>query len=130
MPLGAPKEAYAQGAANVALATSVETVVCTLSGVDATPGGDQVVIQGNAVMNTGTGTTDVTLRIRRGADATGVEVGSYAEQVAGAGQEVTVEIQAEDSPGEVAGESYVLTVQQVGATANGTCSSSSLLATY
>ena len=130
MSLGAPKEAFAQGAANVALATSAETVVCTLSGVDTTPESDPVQLQGEVDVTTGTGTTALVLRVRRGTTTADALVGAASTSTASAGVSESPTIQVEDVPGQVAGQSYVLTVQQTGATANGTSVASSLRAVY
>lgn len=129
MALGAVKLAYTDGGANTALPTVNETVVATLVVGDDSPGGDQIVLEGFAQVTTGAGTTGLQLRVRRGGVA-GQQVGPTAQLAAGAAAAACLSIQCADSPGEVASQAYVLTVQQIAATGNGTAVASSLKASY
>lgn len=112
------------------LVTTAETVVATLSGVSTPRPGIKVVISGWCQVTTGTATTALTPRIRRGTAITDTLVGeANADQVqAAAGSTENADIMVEDSPGEVAGQSYVLTIQQTAATGNGSCIQASLTA--
>lgn len=110
----------AQAVADVAVTLQVETVILTIPGVTTRDKSEQVSLTATALVTAGAGTTAITARLRRGADATGVLVGEGNAQTAAAGNTVGVTIDAVDTPGEVAGQSYVLTLQQTAATGNGT----------
>ena len=69
------------------------------------------------------------LRVRRGGLAC-AQVGVTAQVAAGAAAAAAIPIQVADVPGEQAGQVYVLTAQQVGATGNGTVTAANLQATY
>lgn len=103
------------------LVTTAETVVATVSGVH-TPRRVNVQITGWAQLATGTGTTTVTPRIRRGTTVAGVQLGDARPVALGAaaGSTEEFEFQAEDAGVDLAGASYVLTLEQTGATGNGT----------
>lgn len=117
-------------ATGVAVATNVETVIATLPNVSL-QGGQSIDLDGTVDITGGAGTTSVTLRIRRGVDATGALVGQPVQCNIAAGARDTRSIQATDSPpGDLAGASYVLTAQQTGGTANGTANSAYLSAIY
>lgn len=120
MPLGPVKNAVSDGPANVTLTTTSETIVCTISGADVTQEGDQVIIEGFAQVTTGAGTTSLQLRVRRGTTLSGPQVGQTAQQTCTAAAPAQIGIQVDDVPPESSNLSYVLTVQQVGATGNGT----------
>jgi hypothetical protein len=108
--------------ADTTVTTTTETVLATVSGVSTDGPGQRVRVTGWAQVTPGTGTTSLTLRIRRGVDATGALVGeanAVAAAVA-AGSAREIDLEAIDVLGDVAGQSYVLTIQQTAATANGT----------
>lgn len=115
---------------NDTLTTTTETVVCTVTGV--TTGRRQDVrLRGWAQLTTGTNTTAVTPRIRRGADATGTLIGEANAVTIGAaaGGTESFAIEATDPAVDTSGATYVLTLQQAGATANGTALQANLEAT-
>lgn len=116
----------------VAVATSNagETVAATLAGVSPDTPGAVVTLDGTLDITSGLTVTAVTIRIRRGVDATGVLVGTPEVPPIAASTRGTFAIQAVDQPGEVVGQSYVLTVQQTGGTSAGTVNSAVLTATY
>ena len=116
--------------AATSLVTTNETVVATLNGISDDTGDAQVQLSATATLNTGAGTTSVTYRIRRGTTATGALVATIASVGAAAGATVQGGVEGADSPGEVANQSYVLTVQQNGATANGAMQEATLEALY
>lgn len=116
---------------NTTLTTTAETVVATLSGITTAQPGEKIVLKGLAQLTTGTGTTAVTPRIRRDS-VTGTVVNEANPITVGAaaGSTEDFEVECEDSfSGEVAGQTYVLTLEQTAATANGNCLYSSLTAT-
>jgi hypothetical protein len=108
--------------ADTAIPTTTETILATLSGIATDGPGQTVRITGWAQVTPGTGATSLTLRIRRGTAITGPVVGE-ANAVAGgvaAGSAREIDVEAIDTLGDVAGQSYVLTIQQAAATGNGT----------
>jgi hypothetical protein len=115
----------------VTVTTTTETVVATVV-VPATPsGGGKVVIDGWCQLTLGTGTTAVTPRIRRGTTITGTLIG-VATATGAAQTAITtedIEIHVDDTPGEAVNISYVLTVQQTGAGANGSAVQAEIKAT-
>lgn len=108
--------------------TTTETVVATVV-VPAVPGpGARVKLMGDAQVTAGTATTAVTPRWRRGTDATGTLVGEGNPITLAATNTGQVAFNATDTPGEIAGQSYVLTVQQTAATGNGSALQATALA--
>lgn len=108
--------------ANTNVVTTTETVAATVV-VPSVPGNNRrIQLTGFAQVTTGGSTTSLTFRIRRGTAITDPVVGeANAENVeAAAGSNEGHTIVAEDTPGDVANQSYVLTVQQTGAAADGT----------
>ena len=89
-----------------------------------------ILLEGNVDITTGAATTALTVQVRRGATLAGPVVGVAEVPGAGAAARVVVPLQVIDSPGEVAGQVYSLTVTQTAATGNGTVNSASLTATY
>lgn len=120
MPVPWPRQTSTSSTTDVALSTTTETAVLTLSGVSLDGPSQSVLVFGYAAVTTGAGTTSLTFRVRRGTGVTGTVVGEPATVKAGASESVSGAISVIDSPGEVAGQAYTLTVQQVAATANGT----------
>jgi hypothetical protein len=112
------------------LVTVAETVVATLAGVSTNQPGQTVALKGQVTMTSGTSTTGVTLRIRRDGIAGAVVGEPPADTLFGAvGTVETHDVYAEDSSaGEFSGRSYVLTVQQTAASANGNVLTASLVA--
>lgn len=114
---------------DVVVNTTTETVVATLPGVT-TGRKTTVTLEGWVQLTVGTATTGLTLRVRRGVDATGTLVGeANLEIVEGAaGSTEDHEINVQDPGVDLQGQTYVLTVQQTAATGNGTGVQSSLKA--
>lgn len=111
-----------QVTADTTITTTTETVAATVAGVSTPKPGVKVTLTATVQVTAGTGTTALTPRIRRGTDATGTLLGEGNPIQGGvaAGSTSTLTIQVEDTPGEVAGQSYVVTVAQTGASGNGT----------
>ena len=101
---------------------AVETVVLTTGGIDTTPNQSRVLITGIIAITPGTAATAVVVKVRRGSATTGTEVGTVTSQTGAGGAPRVIPYHVEDAPGEVAGEQYVVTVTETGATANGTVS--------
>lgn len=111
----------AQLATDTTLVTTTETIVATVPGVNTPRPGCKVQLFAFAQVTTGTNTTGVIYRWRRGTTITDTVVGeSNTEQIeAAAGSTEGHTVAVEDTPGEVAGQTYVFTVQLVAASANG-----------
>lgn len=108
--------------ANTTLVTTAETVIATLTGISLSAAGRTVRFTGEVAITTGTNTTGLTLRIRRDSLTGTVINEANVEQVeAAAGSTESHDVEADDTPtGEIYNATYVLTVEQAGATANGT----------
>lgn len=117
-------------ATDVPLVTTAETVVATLPGCSNSAPGKAIRLTGEVSVLNGTGTTALTLRIRRDSVSGTLvhEVNSVQIETA-AGSTEDHDINADDgAQGEVFNQTYVLTVQQTGASANGTAVSGYLKA--
>ena len=117
-------------AVDTPLVTVAETVIATLAGVTTDRPGQSIRFAGECQITTGTNTTGLTFRIRRDTVA-GVLLGEanvvQVEAVAGSTEDH--DAYAEDNiSGEIASATYVLTVQQAAASANGSCLRASLVA--
>lgn len=110
----------AHAEADVTLVTTAETVVLTIPQVTTRDRSELVTLMAFAVVTLGVGATALTMRIRRGTDITGTLVGEGNPVTGAAGNTVGLALGGVDSPGDVSGQSYVVTVQQTAATANGT----------
>lgn len=118
----------AYGETDTSLVTTAETVVATLTGTSTNQAGQTVAIRGKANITLGTNTTAIVTRIRRDS-VSGTVVGEVqTEQIStAAGSTEDHEIYREESaPGEFSGRTYVMTVSQTGASANGTVNNASL----
>lgn len=106
---------------DVNVPTTTETVVATIPNVNTQDPGANVAIEATVTLTTGTATTAVVLRIRRGS-VTGTIIGEAETDtpIGAAGSTDPYSIGATDQPGEVASQNYVVTVQQTAATGNGT----------
>lgn len=113
--------------ADTSLVTTAETVIATLAGVTTKYGSESVRLRGWAQITAGTATTAITLRIRR-SSVTGTLVGEANPIQGGVAAASTsgLDIATTDTPGDVAGQTYVLTAQQTAATGNGTALQASL----
>lgn len=116
--------------ADTALVTTAETVAATVSGISTEDQSTRVAIRASVAAVLGTAGTGVFVRIRRGVDATGAVVGEAVFQVGAATQQIETPIEVQDVPGAVAGQSYVVTVQQNAATGNGNIVNANIVAEY
>lgn len=115
------KRYSATATADTTITTTTETIAATITGLSTPRAGCKVQLTGTAQVTTGGSTTALTLRWRRGSTITDTVVGeANATQIdAAAGSTSDETLICEDTPGDVAGQTYVLTVQQTGAAANG-----------
>jgi len=107
---------FTSGVAGVVnLTGSTEAVVATCAGVVTRFSGQTLKLNGFAVVTTGTTTTAVVVRIRQ-LSLTGTQVSPTSSQtvITAAGDSNAYPCYATDSPGDVTGYAYVLTVQQTG----------------
>lgn len=118
--------------ANTTIVTTTETIVATLSGINTDQGGRRVILNGMVELTTGASTTAVVLRIRRGATITDTVIGTADTDtiIGAAGSTDPYVIEETDNIGEVNNLTYVLTVQQTGATGNGTAVAGQLTAEF
>lgn len=108
-------------AADTTLVTTAETVIATVAGVSTYRPGEVLAIAASASITTGTNTTALTFRVRRDS-LTGTVVNEIdpvqIEAAAGSTEDHTILCQ-DQLAGEIANGTYVLTVQQTAASANG-----------
>lgn len=125
----APLQAFATVpvSAAVSVVTTAETVVATVTIPSVPSAGLTVRILALLKFTLGTAATAITCRIRRNS-LTGTLVGVATPTQGTAGNTVDAHIEGEDSPGEVAQQSYVVTVQQTAATGNGSCTQAEVAA--
>lgn len=111
------------------IVTTAETVLATLTGVSTNQPGQTVGLSADYGITLGASTTAVTTRIRRDS-LTGTLVGEATpEQIssaAGSTERHRVFFE-ESNPGEFIGRTYVLTVVQTAASANGNVTDASLV---
>lgn len=100
--------------ADVPLPAATETVVAAIAGLSTDGNADRIEVHGWAQCSDAAGVTNLTARVRRGVDTTGVLVGEANPIAAAASQVVQVDIDVIDAPGDVAGQGYVLTVTATG----------------
>lgn len=101
------------------LVTTAETVIATVNGITTQRNNQTVAIAFTGAISSGTGTTSVLLRCRRGTTTSGTQVGATLTFTATAGNAADYAAGWQDTPGDVANASYVVTAQQSAATANG-----------
>lgn len=111
------------------LTTTAETVVATVSGVTTDSPDANVILEGAVEVTPGTSTTALVVKVKRGTTTGGTQVGKTVTQSVTAPNPGSVGIQVSDIPGEGA-FSYVVTVAQTGAAANGTVDAATLTATF
>jgi hypothetical protein len=105
---------------NAAPVTTAETIVWQSSPATPRFDGDQWMIEGVLDFTTGTATTAVTIRCRRGTLLTSPVVGTAELDTVAAAVSQPVPFQFVDSPGAVAGQVYSITYQATAANANAT----------
>lgn len=113
--------------ANTNVVQTTETVVATVSGVT-TGRKEDIRVSAWCQFTTGANATGLIPRIRRGTGITGQVVGegNTLQVAAAAGSTEELDITFIDPAQDVSSQSYVLTVQQVAATADGTALQASI----
>lgn len=112
----------AHSTTDVTVPTTTETVAITSPAVKIPVATCRVLVTAWCQLTSGAGTTTVTLRIRRGTTTGGTQIGeAIAEPLkTAAGSTEPFSIMVVDALANAASAEYVLTVQQAGATGNGT----------
>lgn len=90
--------------------TTAETVGCTLTIPLVKFATTKLHLTGQVNDSTSASTTFTTVRIRRGSDSTGTLVGAANPVTTAASSLFTIPISGDDSPGDVVGQNYVVTV--------------------
>jgi len=116
-------------AAPVTIVTTAETTALSTNAVKAPFENAKMTVRFSALVTTGTGVTGVQVRVRRNAAAENVVL-NPAVQTIGAAASATIAVSGEFTDGVPDGRDsvYSLTVQQVGATGNGTILAGSQIA--
>lgn len=109
---------------------AVESVVLQLPGITV-QAGSPVDLAGLVDVTEGTSGTAVTLRLRRGVDATGVLLATFGPFALAAAARSIFSVAWRDVQNvDVANQQYVVTMQQTAATGNGTANVANLRADY
>jgi uncharacterized Zn-binding protein involved in type VI secretion len=110
---------------------AVESIVVTLPGISTDVGNAQVIIEGSIDFLLGATGTEVVVRVRRGTTTAGTEVAKVIFNALTAAKSYGLSVQCQDQQeAEIASGSYVLTVENVGATTEGEAVQASLTATF
>ena len=109
-------------AANITIPTTTETNGPTTNSLPIPYGNGKVRVTGIAQIGTGTGVTAVQVRIRRNINGENVVVGFVNNVAAAASSQIAVPVEFTDQLNDGRSVQYTLSVQQVGATGNGTIS--------
>jgi len=111
------------------IVTTAETIVLTSPPLNIPLDFSQILLFWWLTMTVGTTTTAVFVRIRRGNALTGTNLFQVATtSTAAGGNALSLSGCYGDIPGAVAGQQYVLTIQQTAATANGQLNDGALIA--
>ena len=114
---------YTSGVAGTtAISGATEVVVATCAGIATRYAGQTIKLQGRALLTTPGSTTAVILQCRK-FSLTGTQVGDHTGQtvITAAADTNIYEVNASDTPGDVTGYSYVLTVTCTGGSGAGSC---------
>ena len=112
------------------LTTTAETVVATLTGIATQRPGQTIALRGDYTVTSGTSTTAFTHRIREDSLTGAIVSEAQTVQIStAAGSSEDHEYTVTHAPtGDITNKSYVLTVAQVGAAANGSVTHAHLTA--
>lgn len=114
--------------ANTTLVTTAETVAATCDRVKASKQDLRVALFAFALVTLGAGATAATARVRRGTTASGTLLDEGNAVQGTAGNTILVAVLVDDELSGVVGADYVLTIEQTGATGNGTVVQAGILA--
>jgi hypothetical protein len=116
-----------QNAGATTLPTTSETVAATSPQVTTDNATRTVSIEANLNITTGAGVTALVLRVRKGS-LTGALMGNAQTVTVSAAASYNLSICADDVPGDESEQTYVVTVQQTGASGNGSVNQANLYA--
>jgi hypothetical protein len=111
---------------DTAVVTTAETAAITSDPITQSVDGESVTIRGQIGYLTGTGTTAVTVRVRQGTGLTGAVVGETLPFTIGAAADTQIPFQFTTAPAGVVRQSYTVSIQATGASANGTIKSAAV----
>lgn len=112
---------YSQTALNqTSIPNTTEAIAQVSPPLSVTTDGDSVEVSGTINITTGTGTTAITIRCRRGTGLTGAIVGVAEVHPQAASTQDVIAFDFQDFPGAVAGLTYSITMQQTAGTGTGT----------
>ena len=131
MPTPFPQIATVSNTGTQSITTTAETVISTLSNINSRGANFPVNLTGSAVFAVAAATTQTVMRIRLGT-VTGTIVGSPQTVEGGVAGDIAFAdgtVFAQYTPsGEMAGQTFVLTIQATGAGANWNVTSAQLIA--
>lgn len=108
------------GTTDTPVVTTAETAAVISDPVTGSTDGAEYTISGMVNITTGTGTTEVVVRVRRGNGVSGALVGETEPQTIAAGAKGNIPYGVTDQPGAVGSQQYTASVVQTGASGNGT----------
>lgn len=106
--------------ADTSVVTTAETIAITTEPFSQGVDGEPVTVSVRLNMTAGTGTTNVVVRLRRGTLVTSPQIGEDVTFTLTAAQRDTLVASFTTQPASSARQQFVATVQQTGATGNGT----------
>jgi hypothetical protein len=124
-----PNTFSAQSSAETAVAETAETEVLKLVAGGTQSPNTKVIIDGTVNLLIGKEATAVVVRIRR-SSLTGTVVLTQTTTMITAEKQASISFNAEDEPGEVAGVTYIVSVQQTAGKAAGTMKFAALNVSY
>lgn len=124
--MSSPAVTQATGAPVVALVTTAETAALTSAALPYNaPGGQGLQVSGIVAGATGAGVTSCQVRVYRGATTGGTQIGGTLQEAQGATSFYSMGFSFVDTA-PVASAVYTVSVQQVGASGNGTVTAVSI----
>jgi hypothetical protein len=110
------------------LTSATETAFVTSPGLNLSLDNALVQIYWMVQLNTGAGTTQIQIKLRRGIDITGLQVGANWNNVVTASTNRQLSGCYIDTPGIVAGQQYTVTALQIASAGAGTFSDACIIA--
>ena len=129
MSITSPRLLASDTVVNAAL-PNAETICAQLDGISTPGGGGTVMLHASLDVSVAASGTGGALRIRRGTTTGGAVVMEYGTLTLVGGDRYSLVIDALDNPGEVAGQSYVVTIGLAGQASSGTLNAVYFSATY
>lgn len=111
-------------------ALAAETDICEVTGITTRTADGIVYLLGSVSFTVGTGGVTATLKLRRGQGTGGTVLATSAAETVVAGNKVDMQLDATDTPGLVAGQTYTLTLTVTTGSAASTVAEVTLRAEY